>query len=112
MVTKTDSKELILGIDLGTEFTVFGVYRNGKPEIIPNDYGLSLTRSVVIFSDEMSCIVGRQARGYSLRFRDSIISEMKRVIDLKYNEIKNSILKYFRYKNFNFFHCNFDKIVC
>jgi len=97
MVSKTDSKELILGIDLGTEFTVFGVYRNGKPEIIPNDYGLSLTPSVVIFSDEMSCIVGSQARGYSLRFRDSIISEMKRVIGLKYNEIKDSVLKYFPY---------------
>jgi molecular chaperone DnaK (HSP70) len=95
MLTKTNSKELILGIDLGTEFTVFGVYRNGKPEIIPNDYGLSLTPSVVIFADEMTCIAGSQARGYSLRFRDSIISEMKRVIGLKYNEIKDSVLKYF-----------------
>ena len=95
MLSKTDSKDLILGIDLGTEFTVFGVYRNGKPEIIPNDYGLSLTPSVVIFSDEMRCIVGSKARGFSLRFRDSIVSEMKRVIGLKFNEIKSSVLKYF-----------------
>ena len=95
-MTKTNSKELILGIDLGTEFTVFGVYRNGKPEIIPNDYGLSLTPSMVIFEDEMTCYVGSQARNFSLfRFRNSIISEMKRVIGLKYNEIKDSDLKYF-----------------
>ena len=94
-MTKTNSKELILGIDLGTEFTVFGVYRNGKPEIIPNDYGLSLTPSIVIFEDEMTCYVGSQARNFSFRFRNSIISEMKRVIGLKYNEIKDSDLKYF-----------------
>ncbi len=94
-MTKTNSKELILGIDLGTEFTVFGVYRNGKPEIIPNDYGLSLTPSIVIFEDEMTCYVGSQARNFSFEIPDSIISEMKRVIGLKYNEIKDSILKYF-----------------
>ncbi len=93
--TPLKSQELILGIDLGTDFSVYGVYRNGKPEIIPNDYGLSLTPSVVLFADEMTCVAGSKARGYSLRFRDSIISEMKRVIGLKYDEVSERVKKYF-----------------
>ena len=93
--TPSKSQELILGIDLGTDFSVYGVYRNGKPEIIPNDYGLSLTPSVVLFADEMTCVAGSKARGYSLRFRDSIISEMKRVIGLKYDEVSERVKKYF-----------------
>ena len=90
-----NSKELIIGIDLGTHYSVCAVYRNGNPEIIPNDFGLSLTPSVMLFSDEMTCIAGNQALGYSLRFRDSIISEMKRVIGLKYSEISENVKKYF-----------------
>ena len=91
----SNSQELILGIDLGTDFSVYGVYRNGQPEIIPNDYGLPLTPSVVLFADEMTCVAGSVARGYSLRFRDSIISEMKRVIGLKYDEVSDTVKKYF-----------------
>ena len=92
---KKNSEELILGIDLGTDISVCGVYRNGKPEIIPNDYGLSLTPSVVLFADEMTCVAGNLAIGYSLRFQDSIISEMKRVIGLKYDEVPKTVKKYF-----------------
>ena len=90
-----NSDEIILGIDLGTDFSVCGVYINGHPEIIPNEYGLSMTPSVVLFEDEMKSVAGSRAKGYSLRFRDSIISEMKRVIGLKYDEVSERVKKYF-----------------
>ena len=59
-----NSDEIILGIDLGTDFSVCGVYINGHPEIIPNEYGLSMTPSVVLFEDEMKSVAGSRAKGY------------------------------------------------
>ena len=90
-----NSDEIILGIDLGTDFSVCGACVNGNPEIIPNECGLSLSPSIVLFEDEMTSVAGSTAEVYSLRFRDSTISEMKRVIGLKYDEISDSKKKFF-----------------
>ena len=43
----------------------------------------------------MTSFAGSEALGYSLRYKNFIISEMKRVFELKYNEISETIKKYF-----------------
>ena len=85
------SKELVLGIDFGIDNSICSLYRNGNPEIIPKIYGLFYTFSLVIFVDENSCIAIRKAWGYSIRYRDSVVSDMKRVIGLKYDEVSEAI---------------------
>lgn len=51
----------IIGIDLGTTNSLICVYRNGKPELIPNAFGETMTRSAVSFLEDGTVLVGALA---------------------------------------------------
>jgi molecular chaperone HscC len=53
---------MIVGIDLGTTNSLVAVWRDGKPELIPNALGEVLTPSCVSVDDDGSVLVGRAAR--------------------------------------------------
>ncbi len=53
---------MIIGIDLGTTNSAVGVWRDGRPELIPNSLGHRLTPSVVGLDDEGRLLVGLAAR--------------------------------------------------
>jgi len=56
------SKEIILGIDLGTTFSAMAyVDQFGKANILPNADGHATTPSATYFYDEDACVVGEEA---------------------------------------------------
>ncbi|MBU1262635.1 Hsp70 family protein, partial [bacterium] len=52
----------VIGIDLGTTFSLAAFMNNGRPEIIPNAEGERLTPSVVAFAEGGRQLIGNLAR--------------------------------------------------
>jgi molecular chaperone HscC len=53
---------MIIGIDLGTTNSLVAIWRDGRPELVPNALGDMLTPSVVSLDDKGTVIVGAAAR--------------------------------------------------
>ena len=55
-------KSVIIGIDLGTTFSLVATMRGGKPTVLPNALGELLTPSAVSIEDDGTVLVGAPAR--------------------------------------------------
>eukprot|EP00998_Keelungia_sp_KM082_P006420 NODE_266_length_2176_cov_334.257199_g260_i0.p1 GENE.NODE_266_length_2176_cov_334.257199_g260_i0~~NODE_266_length_2176_cov_334.257199_g260_i0.p1 ORF type:complete len:646 (-),score=261.18 NODE_266_length_2176_cov_334.257199_g260_i0:163-2100(-) len=85
LVFGEDIEGNIVGIDLGTTYSVVGVWQNGEVEIIPNELGNRITPSVVAFT-ESERIVGDGARNQIAQNPDNTIYGVKRLIGRKYTD--------------------------
>ena len=86
-----------IGIDLGTTYSVVGVYKDGDVEIISNDMGSRTTPSYVAFTDK-DFLVGEAAKLQSTRNTKNTVYDAKRLIGKKFTdkEVKSD-LKDFTY---------------
>jgi len=68
----------VIGIDLGTTFSMAAFINNGRPEIIPNVEGGRLTPSVVAFTEGGGQLIGNLARTQAVANPEHTISSVKR----------------------------------
>ncbi len=81
-------KDIILGIDLGTTFSVIAKLEGGEPSVIPNREGKNKTPSVVAFKSRDEILVGEIAKRQSATNPKNTIFSVKRLIGKKYKEIE------------------------
>ncbi|MCA9128100.1 MAG: molecular chaperone HscC [Planctomycetales bacterium] len=67
-----------IGIDLGTTHSLCAVFRDGKPELIPNSHGEFLTPSVVGVLETREIVVGSTARELRITHPERTSSCFKR----------------------------------
>ncbi len=92
----------VIGIDLGTTFSVVAIYKKGKGvEIIANDQGNRITPSIVAFTDA-EILVGEAARNQLVQNPENTVFEIKRLIGRAWSdkEVQRD-LKLFPYRIVN-----------
>jgi len=75
----------VIGIDLGTTYSCVGIFKNGRVEIIPNEFGNRITPSFVAFTDEER-LVGESAKNHALIEPKRSIFVIKRLIGRKFDD--------------------------
>ena len=91
---KKEEEDIVMGIDLGTTYSCVAIWRNGKPEMVPNEIGERTTPSVISF-DKNEILIGKAAKNKN----ENILYDAKRLIGRNYNdkEVKED-MKYWPFK--------------
>jgi len=79
----------IIGIDLGTTFSVVAVMEGGTPVVITNPEGSRTTPSVVAFTDTGERLVGIQAKRQAVTNPANTIFSIKRFMGRRHHEVAN-----------------------
>lgn len=88
-LTSEQSKDIIVGIDLGTTNSLVAYIQNGEPQTIISSHGHNaLTPSVVHFTDEGSIEVGETAKTHLISDPDKTIFSVKRLMGKSYTDIE------------------------
>src|SRR5574344_349852 len=87
----SNTKETIIGIDLGTGFSAVSVMENGQPVIIPNSEGKRTTPSIVAFCENGEIKVGDAAKRQAVVNAKNTIYEIKRFIGKTYDQCTDEI---------------------
>ncbi len=70
----------VVGIDLGTTFSLAAYMENGRPVVVRDEHGVALVPSVISFHDDGSVLVGSAARERSLSDPDHTVYSVKRLM--------------------------------
>lgn len=84
----TKKKEVdgpVVGIDLGTTYSCVGIFKNGRVEIIPNEFGNRITPSFVAWTDEER-LVGEAAKNQAHLNPKRSVYVVKRLIGRSFDE--------------------------
>ena len=73
----------VIGIDLGTTYSVVSISRNGGNEIIPNDQGHMTTPSIVAFT-EYDRLIGDSAYNQMQSNPENTLFDSKRFANMYY----------------------------
>ncbi len=81
----------VIGIDLGTTFSVVAIMEGGEPKVIINEEGSRTTPSVVAFTKEGDVLVGQVARRQAITNPENTIFSIKRFMGRRYSELQEEV---------------------
>jgi molecular chaperone DnaK len=84
----------VIGIDLGTTFSVVAIMEGGEPKVIINEEGSRLTPSVVGFTKEGEVLVGQVAKRQAITNPENTVFSIKRFMGRRYSEVKDENVPY------------------
>ena len=73
----------VVGIDLGTTFSLAAYVRDGRPVVVRDEAGKALVPSVISFFDDGTVLVGTAARDRALSDPEHTIFSVKRLMGRK-----------------------------
>jgi len=77
----------VIGIDLGTTFSLVAALIGGEPQVIPNSEGGRKTPSVVAFTKDGERLVGQIAKRQAITNPSRTIQSIKRKMGTKYRKV-------------------------
>ena len=75
-----------VGIDLGTTYSVVGVWQKGEVQIIPNEMGNRITPSYVSWDGGGERLIGDAAKNQATVNPEQTVFDVKRLIGRKYTD--------------------------
>src|SRR5882672_5943184 len=70
----------VVGIDLGTTFSLAAYVENGRPKVVRDAAGIALVPSCISFHDDGSVLVGSAAKERALSDPEHTIFSVKRLM--------------------------------
>ncbi len=80
------SREIVVGIDLGTTNSAVAYIVDGQPVCIPNSLGDTLTPSIVSFQSDGTTTVGRAAKQAQAKSPSTTYYSVKRLIGRRWSD--------------------------
>ena len=86
------TKDVAIGIDLGTSYSCVAIMEGGHPAVIPNEWGERTHASVVSFLDDGTVLVGNAAKRNIITNAENTVYSQKRLIGRFYfsDEVKKA----------------------
>lgn len=81
----------VVGIDLGTTFSLAAYVKDGRPEVVRDELGIALVPSCISFFDDGTVLVGSAARARALSDPDHTIFSVKRLMGRSLSELKDEL---------------------
>jgi Fe-S protein assembly chaperone HscA len=76
----TQTPPAVVGIDLGTTFSLAATTKDGRPSVVRDEHGAALVPSVISFFDDGTVLVGTAARERALSDPEHTIFSVKRLM--------------------------------
>src|SRR5262245_16092810 len=70
----------VIGIDLGTTFSLAASIKDGRPVVVRDEGGIALVPSVLSFHDDGRVLVGSEARAHALSDPEHTVYSVKRLM--------------------------------